>query len=62
MLAEYIVFGYLLRYITAINANADVCIDGIEHKDDEIFGAWCLYSSKKYTTAQYIVSFKFLSC
>jgi hypothetical protein len=36
MLAEYIVFGYLLRYVTAINANADVCKDGIEHEDAEI--------------------------
>ena len=62
MLVEYIVFGYSLRYISAIKANADVCIDSIPHKDDEIFRAWCVYSFKKYTPGQYIVSFKFLSC
>ena len=36
MLVEYIWFGYLLRYITAINANVELCIDGIEQKDDKI--------------------------
>jgi len=44
VLAEYIVFGYLLRYTTAINANADMCIDGIEHTDEEIFRTWPVYS------------------
>jgi len=47
MLAENIVFGYLLRYITAINANADMCVDGIEHTDEEIFGPWLVYNLKK---------------
>jgi len=62
MLAECIVFGYLLRYITGINANADVYIDGIEQKDEENFTAWPVYGFKKYKTGQYIVSFTFLSC
>jgi hypothetical protein len=62
MLADYIVFGYLLRYITAINANAGVCIDGIEQKDDESFRSWCVQIFKKYKTGQYIFYCKFLSC